>query len=196
MSSTDATSALLAQDIEAPVQESMPHQFETGPFYSAEDEERLYSGQWSDELFHCCSDVSSCVLCTFTCFWPVLIWNVLNRLPSGSRLLPLGLSSRVRVMIVYSIACVVYLVSEMHGILAIFALLLMAVISMQIFGMVASVYKLRSPTENEAWVQAICCHPCFVARMVRHVGRARGFIAPAFTPVGVIQVQPSPTVVV
>ena len=168
----------------------------TGPHYSVDAESQLYTSSWSDNLFHCCSDPGTCCLGSVVCLWPFLIHQLLNRLPYGARLLPLGLSSPGLVVLVYAVACALYLFGR-HLIVSSIGFALMMFISVHIFGMVTSVYKLRTPQESEAWVQSFLCHPCFVARMARHVGRARGWIAPTFN-VGVepVILNPEPTIVV
>jgi hypothetical protein len=175
---------------------SEPGQFEmeTGPFYSAEEEESRYTGNWSDELFHFLSHIGSCLMCTFVCFTPVLLWQVLSRLPRGDsmQLLPLGLS-RVSVAALGYGLCVAALIF-LHGALALLGVIGAVVILEQTARMVMGRYKLEDPPKVELWLQAICCHGCLLARLARHVGRARGFIPPLHG-YGV-EVLPPPVVVV
>jgi len=176
----------------------VPEQVEmvvTGPFYSAEEEERRYTGAWSDELFHFLSHIGSCLMCSFVCFSPVLMWQVLSRLPRGegtSDLLPLGFTRVSLATAGYAICLLSF--TFFHGPIALCGAIGSIVILEQAARMVKSKYKLEEPNKIELWLQAICCHGCLLARLARHVGRARGFIPP-ISGYGV-EVIPPPVVVV
>lgn len=173
--------------IGAPVQVEMA----TGPFYSADEEQSLYTGKWSDELFHFLSHLGSCLMCTFVCFLPVLMWQVLTRLPRRGDLLPLGLSTVSLATTGYTLCVLAF--GFAHGIVALLGYIGAVVILEQTARMVMSRYTLTDPTKAELWLQAVCCHGCLIARLARHVGRARGFIPPLHA-YGV-EVLPPPVVV-
>ena len=181
-------------DRQALISEPGQVQMATGPFYSAEEEEARYTGKWSDELFHFLSHIGSCLMCSFTCFLPVLLWQVLSRLPrhEATELLPLGLTRVSLAAIGYAVC--IGATFFLHGPLAILGLIGAVLILEQTARMVMSKYKLEDPPKVELWLQTICCHGCLLARLARHVGRARGFIPPLHG-YGV-EVLPPPVVVV
>jgi len=164
----------------------------TGVYYSAEEEERTYTGRWSDEVFHFLSHPGSCLMCSFLCFWPVLLWQILSRLPRNAELLPLGLT-RVSLATSGYAACLLACVL-LHGPLALAGFVGSAVILEQTARLVMGRYQIAEPSKVELWLQAVCCHGCLLARLARHVGRARGFIPPLHG-FGV-EVLPPPVVVV
>ena len=165
--------------LQTPTQVSMEEVPKTGPFYmSVEEEERLYVGRWSDGLFECFSDLGSCLLCSTPCLWPVLLFELLGRLrlAQGQRLrLPLGLEQPTHVVWLYAAAVAVLLFiphfSWGAGILT-------ARILYEVYLQVADIYKLDTGNNFWAPIQACCCQGCLLARLSRHVGRARGFIPP------------------
>ena len=167
--------------LQAPVQEAMPddspHVPSTGPFYLSEgDEENQYTGRWSDGLLDFFSDLSSCLMCVTPCLWPALLFSLLRRLQriEGLRLtLPLNFGKVTHIVWLYAAAVAVALFVP-HCLYI--GWLLCARIVYDVYIQVAHLYKIEET--GQPALQACFFHCCLLARLTRHVGRARGFLPP------------------
>ena len=136
--------------MQAPQQEVM----QRGPMYT-EGLEKRFEGQWSDGLFSCTSDMNSC-LCCMCC-------SVCNYYWLFKRM---SLQSRKDAACGITNPCVA-------SCLFCYAPLFACLITMNLDTALGAVYRIP----ESGCCTACCCGPCMIARMVRHFGRAQGFIA-------------------
>ena len=141
-----------SRPIAPPAQHSMVDE-SIGPFFSTQAEDQIYTTKWSDGLFECFSDLASCLLCTFPCLWPVLVYETLTRLSKVQSVqqarepeiqLPFGFKQVSTVVWVYIVATVAFLVFDQIYLTLPFYLL-MCIVAYQIHGLVARHYKLLPP---------------------------------------------------
>ena len=176
-----------------PVQQAMP----TGPFYSEDLESRVYNGQWSDGLFECCSDPSSGIMTVIPCLWPVLLakitYNMQGLIPASPLPSHLGVPFDRYLVAAYAI---VVLICFVLPFVSIIAYLIMIVIVLHTFAIVKQRYNLPEEPAcmqlSDVCLTATFLHPCFISRIWRHVGRARGWVPPSHS----VGVRDTETIVV
>ena len=187
---------LASAAVEAPPQQqTMPT---TGPFYSEEHESRDFSGQWGDGIFNCCSDPPSGVMTFMPCLWPVLLAKILDNMnglvDTASRpVAPLGLNSDRFLIAAYAGSMfLAFLVPH----IAVISIGILVIIALHTFRLVTQRYRIPETPAcmqfSDVCLEATFLHPCFLSRLWRHVGRARGWVPPTRS----VGVRNSETIVV
>ena len=150
--------------LQAPVQLEMIQ----GPFYEPQHEKR-FSGAMSDGLFNCFSDCGTCILGGTLLLQPILVHQIMSRLPLQARMLaPLGIQDPGKSTLVYVISLFFLGPISFHVAEASFVYTLSKAVA----------YRYNIPDFDGFGhvLKAFFCSCCLLSQMARHVGRAQGFI--------------------
>jgi hypothetical protein len=162
---------------ENPLLVSSQQVMSTGIVYVSDAEEKKYEGNWSDGICDCLSDLNSCLLCLMHCLQPVLLFETIGRMQRAygrAFQLPFGLQKISYVAWLYAAGIGVILFAPHF---AWTGWILVARILYDVYKQTTDIYKI--PDEGcQGACMACCMHSCLLARISRHVGRARGYIPP------------------
>jgi len=128
-----------------------------GPFYDVEVRMAL-TGRWSDGLFGCFSDYSTCCIGCFASFY--LVYLIMSRLPPKYRKIASVCGSDPCQAAACYLCC--------GAIVPYLSLIMLC----SLHDALAARYKIK---DSGICCQAFCCHCCVLTRLIRHLNRAQGF---------------------